>query len=382
MLAPLNPEQCRRLLVVVPNWVGDVVLASPVLAALRRHFRTTRITFLMRPYVAEITRGCDWSDDELYWPVRRASVPAQSNGKSGANVGMRGLIAEIRGRSFDAALLLTNSFKSALVAWLGRAARRIGFARDGRSLLLTDRLRPLKRHWRFVPKPVLDSYIDLAAAVGCKVGDRRLTLGISAEQEDAGGALKRHYGLDDGRPYVVINAGAAFGASKCWLPARFAEICDRASREWNARPVLVGAKGEAELMRAIASTCRGDVTCCDDPPTSLGSLKPLIRDAALLICNDTGPRHYGNAFGVPTVTIFGPTHQEWTDTGYENEIKLQKRVECGPCQLRVCPLDHRCMTEMTVDDVWDAAKRLVASHGANPGRSSRLAHVAGAAVGG
>jgi heptosyltransferase-2 len=112
-------------------------------------------------------------------------------------------------------------------------------------------------------------------------------------------------------------------------------------------------------MREIVRLAKTDVICCDQPGTTLGSLKPLIRDAALLVCNDTGPRHYGNAFGVPTVTIFGPTHQEWTDTDYAGEIKIQVPVDCGPCQLPTCPLDLRCMTGVTSEMVMDKIRVLL-----------------------
>lgn len=113
-------------------------------------------------------------------------------------------------------------------------------------------------------------------------------------------------------------------------------------------------------MRTIAGQAHTPVICCDQPGTTLGTLKVLARGAALLVCNDTGPRHYGSAFDVPTVTIFGPTHQEWTDTDYAGEIKLQVPVECGPCQLRVCPLDLRCMTGLTTDMVMHAVAAVLA----------------------
>ena len=256
-------------------------------------------------------------------------------------------------------MLLTNSFRSALVAWLARIPRRVGYARDGRSHLLTDRLQPLKRDGKFVPTPVLPYYIEIAERVGCEVTDRKLQLGVTPEQEQAGVDLARHYGLDDGRPYAVINPGAAFGAAKCWLPERFAEVCDRLREELALRAVIVGAPGEVPLMREIARLAKSEVVCCAEPGTTLGSLKPLMRGAGLLVCNDTGPRHYGAAFDVPTVTIFGPTHQEWTDTDYAGEIKIQVPVECGPCQLAECPLDLRCMTGVTVGLVMDKIRELL-----------------------
>ncbi len=340
----------RRILVTIPNWVGDVVLATPVLAALRARFADARITYLMRPYVREPVAGGDWHDAEVHWPERTGVRREVQNIR---------LAAQLRTQRFDLVLLLTNSFRSALIAWLARIPRRVGYARDGRSWLLTDRLEPLKRDGQFVPSPVLPYYIKIAEHVGCPVSDRKLRLGITPDQERAGAELAHHYGLDDGGAYTVINPGAAFGAAKCWLPERFAEVCDRLQAELNLRSVVVGAPHEAPLMREIARLAKTDVICCDEPGTTLGSLKVIIRDAALLVCNDTGPRHYGNAFDVPTVTIFGPTHQAWTDTDYAGEIKIQEPVECGPCQLRTCPLDLRCMTAVTADMVMERIRVLL-----------------------
>jgi len=342
----------ERLLIVLPNWVGDVVLASPVLAALRTHFCTATITYLLRRYVQEIVEGGGWHDERVFWPPEAGARRTWQ---------MFSLAAELRRRRFDTALLLTNSFRSAFVTWLAGIPRRVGYARDGRGWLLTDRLKPLRRAGVFVPSPVLPYYVRLAEHLGCGVADRRVRLGITPAQEEAGQELLRHYGLADGQPYAVINPGAAYGAAKCWLPERFAELCDRLPAEFGLQPVIVGnPRTEGALMQCIASLTRMPVVCCDRPPTTLGSLKVLIRQARLLVCNDTGPRHYGHAFGIPTVTIFGPTHQAWTDTDYTGEIKLQVPVECGPCQLKVCPLDHRCMTGLTTERVLRAVREVLA----------------------
>lgn len=343
----------HRLLVVLPNWVGDVVLASPTLAALRAQF-PGQIAYLMRPYVAEVVAGCGWHDAEIFWPPSRGFRTLTGV----AEVGQR-----LRRERFGAAVLLTNSFKSALAVGLGGVPRRVGYAREARGWLLTQRLRPHKQGGRFVPGSVLPYYARLAEALGFAVTDLRLRLGITDEQRGAGEQLRAHYGLQH-RPYAVINVGAAFGASKCWLPERFAAVCDGLHDELGIIGVLVGAPGEHPLMRTIASLARRPIVCCDNPGTSLGSLKEIVRGARLLICNDTGPRHYGNAFDVPTVTIFGPTHQAWTDTGYPGEVKLQARVECGPCQLPRCPIDHRCMREVTVEHVLSAARALLQARGA------------------
>ena len=341
----------RRILVVIPNWVGDVVLATPVLAALREHFPSARITYLMRRYVADVLDGGGWHDATAYWPDGRGLTREVRTAR---------VTGRLKLERCDLAVLLTNSFRSAWVAWRAGIRRRVGYARDGRGWLLTDRLRPLKRDGEFVPSPVLPYYIKIAEQIGCTVEDRRPRLGITAQQERAGKDLWGHYGLDGGQPYALINPGAAFGAAKCWLPERFAEVCDRLAAEHGFRAVLVGASNELPLMQDIAERAQSDVVCCDEPGTTLGSLKVLARGAALLVGNDTGPRHYGSAFNVPTVTIFGPTHQEWTDTDYAGEIKLQVPVECGPCQLRACPIDLRCMTGLTTDMVMQAVADILA----------------------
>lgn len=345
-----SPVQPARLLVVLPNWVGDVVLATPVLAALRAHFAGAEITYLLRGYVEDIVAGSGWFDAVVRWPDGRGAAREAA--------ALR-LARALRPRRFDLALLLTNSFRSALVARLCGASRRVGYARDGRSWLLTDRLRPLKADGRFVPTPILPYYVRIAEHVGCGVPDRRLRLPVPPEQEAAGQALKQHYRLDAGKPYAIVNAGAKFGASKCWPADRYADLCERLARDIGLRPVLVGAPTEAPLLERIAAMAQADVVCATRPATTLGSLKVLVRDAALLVGNDTGPRHYGEAFGVPLVTLFGPTHQAWVETDYASEVRLQVPVECGPCQLPECPLDHRCMTRLTIDRVLAAIERVL-----------------------
>lgn len=339
-----------RILIVLPNWVGDVVLATPTLAALRTHFATRRITFLGRGYVRDIVDGGGWHDEWVEWPAGR--------GLSRERATLR-LASQLKSEHFDVALLLPNSFRAALLAWLARIPRRVGYARDGRSLLLTDRLRPLRRHGEFLPTPMLPYYAAIAQRVGCPVVNDRLRLGVTPEQEQAGAAFMAHHRLERGEPFAIINAGAAFGASKCWPPDRFARVCDRLRSEHGMRSVLIGGPSEAPLLRRIASLVLGEVVCADNPGTTLGSLKVLVRECTVLIGNDTGPRHYGEAFGRPLVTIFGPTHKAWVWTDYDADRRLQADVPCGPCQLPVCPLDHRCMRGVSVDDVMAAVADVI-----------------------
>lgn len=355
----------QRILVVLPNWVGDVVLATPVLAALRAQLADAYIAFLGRRTLEPIVDGGGWHDAWFAWPQR--------GGATGQ--GMLALAAALRRQRFDVALLLPNSFRVALLARLAGIPRRVGYARDGRSWLLTDRLRPLRRGGEYVPTPITPYYGAIAERIGCRVTDWKLRLGVTPQQQQAGAALARRLGLDQGRDYAVLVPGAAFGSSKCWPAERFAELARRLESEWGLRSVLAGSPEEQPVLEKIAGLAGSCAVCCTDPGMTLGSLKPLVRDARLLVTNDTGPRHYGNAFNVPTVTIFGPTHPQWTETGYTGEVRVQVPVECGPCQLPRCPLDHRCMTQVTVDMVLEAARE--ALRRSPPGAAVPLAAAGG-----
>ncbi len=343
-------ENPRQILVVVPNWVGDVVMAGPALAALRFSFPDSRIRLLLRGYVRQVLDGCDWFDDVLTWSAARGLRREREN---------LDLVAGLRRDRPDMAVLLTNSFRSGLLTWLAGIPRRVGFARDGRGWMLTDKLRPLRRDGRYVPTSVVQSYCDLAERAGATATDRRLRLAVTDEQQDQAAAVRAAHGLPDGQPYAVLNPGAAFGAAKAWHPERFAAVARHLRKTFQLPSLVVGAPSERPLLERIAAESDTSARVCLDPGTSLGSLKPLIRDAAVLVCNDTGPRHYGIAFGTPTVTIFGPTHQAWTTSDAPREVALQAEVPCGPCQLRVCPLDHRCMNEITVEQVVGTIGRLL-----------------------
>ncbi len=355
---PILPPDLQRLLVVLPNWVGDVALASPVLAALRARWPAAQIVYLLRGYVREVIDGCGWHDACVEWPAHRGWRREWRT----LALGRR-----LRDEPFDAALLLTNSFRAALLARWARIPRRVGYARDGRAWLLTHRVVPERAGGRFVPAPITPYYAKLAGRLGCPVDDLRLRLGVSPEQERSAARARAAWGLSVAQPYAVVNPGAAFGAAKCWPAERFAELCDRLGAQEGLSPVLVGAPGERPLLSAIERAAKRPVLGVDPAGLTLGGLKALIRDAALLVCNDTGPRHFGVAFSRPTVTIFGPTDPRWTETGSLCEIPVRVSVPCGPCQLPRCPLDHRCMTGVTTDMVMDAVRRVLrASHAGAP----------------
>ena len=400
-----NPEP-QSMLVVLPTWVGDFVMATPLLRALRHRFVDARITFLMEPNLSDLVRGGDWMDECVTWPTAgRALSPSQSGERgrwlpalpprSPFSREYRKLIRDLRTRHFDWAILLPNSFRSALVAWQSRAKRRIGYNRDGRGLLLTDRIAVTNRRnrptdqspaayppglgdgpprsvqvtniplppgykGRYSPMPLVEYYGDLAEAIGCDRPNDRLELFTTPDCDASLQEKLTAAGIADRRPLVVLSPGAKYGAAKCWPADRFANVADRLVELQNAAVVITCGPGEEPIARAIRDTMKNEATVMDDPGLTLGELKSLIKRCDLLIGNDAGPRHLAKAFGVPIVTIFGPTHPDWTATNYEAERIIRVDIECGPCQQRQCPLGHlRCMTEVEPSRVYRAALELL-----------------------
>lgn len=353
--------QPERMLIALPNWVGDVVLATPALRAMRALCPTAHIVGLLKPGCREILSGADWTDELVTWPAARS--------RFGRRRGFLGLAQELREKRLDTAVLLTNSFRSALLARLAGIRRRIGYDRDGRGLLLTDKLLADKDNGKFVPVSMVRYYNAIARYLGARDVSGTLELHTTAAEEAVVQDLLTRHGVANGRPLVVINPGASFGTAKCWMPERFGEVADGLIDGTGAAVFISCGPREQDVAQAVASSMRGSAIVLDQPVLPLGPLKALIRRSSLLVTNDTGPRHFGLAFGVPVVTMFGSTDPRWTQTDYALEQQIQVKVHCGPCMKRRCPLDHRCMTRITSSMVLDAARSLLAERAAAPGRT-------------
>jgi heptosyltransferase-2 len=337
-----------KIAIFLPNWIGDAVMATPALRALRRHFVGAHLVGVLKPYVAGVLEGGDWFDELLYtggreWRQRTAAVAW-----------------ELRKRRIDLAVLFPNTFRSALAAWLGGCRRRIGYQHYGRGYLLTQSLQPVRDpRGQLQPSPILDAYNRLAESVGAQP-TRRMELFTTPQDEAAADSVWRRAGLHGVPRVVCLNPGAAFGAAKHWPADYFAALArDLAERDRCGVLILCGPN-ERDLANRIASlACHPAVHSLADTPLSIGLTKACVRRCDLLVTTDSGPRHFAAAFNRPVVTLFGPTHIAWTETYYPLAIHLQKQVPCGPCQLRVCPLDHRCMKELTPAEVYRAATSLL-----------------------
>jgi heptosyltransferase-2 len=307
--------------------------------------------------VAGVLEGTPWRDGRLFLDPKG---PAEQRWHA---VG-----TALRRAAVDLAVLLPNSFHTAFVAWLGRCRRRVGYARYGRSCLLTDPLPPTcAPDGRRVPSPVIDDYNRMIEHVGCPRPSHRMELATTPADEAAADAVWARTGLAGCAEVVCLNPGGAFGSAKHWPAESFARLARYlVDRRGCGVLVLCGPAERDTARQIVADARRPGVFSLADAPASLGLTKACVRRSDLLITTDSGPRHFAAAFDRPVVTLFGPTHIAWTETYHPRAVHLQKPVDCGPCQLRVCPLDHRCMKELAPAEVLAAAEGLLARYPARP----------------
>jgi heptosyltransferase-2 len=345
---PIIEGGFERILVRATNWIGDAVMSLPALEALREQFPRSHIAILARPWVADVyaretfadevipyvaPRG--WKDLRAKWTVARA----------------------LRARRFDTAILLPNAFEAAALVWLAGIPRRIGYARDGRGLLLTDAIDvpqkgEIPRHERFY-------YLELLRRAGIleslPVSDR-IRLGGAAAAREAGRA--RFAALGWTRAVTGLSPGAAFGTAKRWLPERFV---DAAARLGN--PVaLFGSKDERALCESIAAELIAKEIPAHDfaGETTLSEYIELAAACTIYLTNDSGSMHIASALNVPTIAVFGATDHVGTGPTGPLARVVREDVACSPCLLRECPIDHRCMKAVTADRVVREACDLIA----------------------
>jgi len=334
---PTTAPKPLRLLVILPNWVGDVVMATPALRLLRENLKGSFIGALCRPGLDEILEGSDFFD-EMH--IERG----------GGVFGPKFMAAKVRPRRYEAALLLTNSFSTALVARIAGIPRRLGYNRDGRGFLLTDKLITPQRGdgaWAIIPacryyydaaesllhheqpryNALSNTPIPLAFAPNVK-----LELACSPRQVESGQRLLTLAGLAPGTPFAVLNPGGN-NPAKRWPPQRFAAVADYLHQKYNLISLINGSPAEVQVVQEVVRCCRvaspvalplltpmtpitpvtpATPLTSPSPLLTLSTLKYIVSRAKIMITNDTGPRHIAAALGVPIVTLFGPTDHRWT----------------------------------------------------------------------
>lgn len=357
----------RNIFVRAPNWVGDLVMATPALARLRAGFPQARVTVGVRPYLKPLLSGSPFFDEIIDQP-RVAGISA-----------LLRQAAILATRQFDLAVVLPNSLQAGLIAMMAGIPRRLGY-KQGRPFTMTHGLRAkanrrlFSRHGpRRVPKPMPEYYAELLDLLGLAPVSDRPQLHVSAEEDAYVDDWLRQRGVPAEASILLLNAGASFGASKLWSGERFAAVARHFRSQHGLFPIFLAGPAEIELVRQIAR--EADALDTTDPILPLSYLKALVARARLMITTDTGPRHIAVAFGVPVVCIMGPTDPRYTNYCLDQSIVIRKELPCSPCHMKVCPLGHHdCMKKIAIDEVVAAAEQLLRrwprSSGASAGARS------------
>ena len=340
------------ILLVSPNWLGDAVMALPAAAAIRRAATTKRVVVAARPGVAQL-----W---ELIAGVDRV-VPLPKGSGTHRWTAMRRGAEAMRAVAADAAVLLPNSFQSALTVRLAGIPDRGGYRRHFRGPLLT----------RAVPGPrgrlhQADYYRHLVAALGFAADDRVPRLDVPAAAIAGARDLLAAAGWAPGVPLLGIAPGAAYGGAKRWPPERFAAVAAEAARTYGLQPVLVGAEGDRGTACAIEAELDKIKSSGPRPPainlagrTGLAQLAGVAATCAAFVSNDSGAMHLAAAVGTPVVALFGATDERVTAPLAARARVLTAEAWCRPCLLRECPLDHRCMLGLDAGTVARAVGDLL-----------------------
>jgi heptosyltransferase-2 len=336
-----------KLLIRATNWVGDAIMALPALRAVRGRFPEAEIAILARPYVAGIYR-----DQQICNQL----IAYDSQGKHAGILGRERLATELRALKFDVALLLQNAFDAAWVAWRAGIPERIGYARDGRSFLLTKAI-PVPEAGEIPPHERF-YYLELLRRIGWidSPPDESLTvLNVSEEKRQRAAEFLAQSGARADSLRIAIGAGASYGSAKCWPPSRFAELANRLQTQTDADVILFGSATEAAVTRAISAELRRPPVDLTEK-TAIADLPALLSQCHLFIGNDSGAMHVAAAVGLPVVAVFGPTDPFGTAPVTPRCTIVRQKPYCSPCFLRHCPTDHRCMRAITRDMVETAAK--------------------------
>jgi len=342
LLKDLRPN---RIVVRMPNWIGDLVMATPILTDLRKAFPDSHITAMSRTPLCELLRQ-DPEIDELFCFSKASGFGRRSE--------RRDIVEKLRRGKYDLGVLLTHSFSSAWWFWQGKVGRRLGYDCNGRRFLLSDRV-CLPQELQ--TQHLVVTYKMLLEPLGIPVSETRPRLFLGEKELEEARILLQQLGVTKNHRLIGINPGAAYGSAKCWLPERFREVTLRLLDKEDLFIVYFGDQGTTPLVKEI---CQGL------PPrvvnlaglTSIRELACLIKLCDVLLTNDSGPMHIAAALDTPLVALFGSTN-EITTGPYKAGSVIHKHAECSPCYQRVCPIDFRCMKRIEADEVYREIVRLL-----------------------
>ncbi|MFQ5900526.1 MAG: lipopolysaccharide heptosyltransferase II [Thermodesulfobacteriota bacterium] len=343
----VDKEKVRKILVRGTNWVGDAVMTIPAIAALREVFPKAEVSLLIKPVVKAVFENSPDIDRVIIYDKLR-----NHKGLSGKQQ----LIRTLKEESFDMAVLFQNAFEAAFLSFLAGIPIRVGYATDGRSILLTDPLRQTNEEKK---GHQVYSYLKLIEYMGYThdKGVRPRLFLSDEERKNVSEFLKRH-NISSKALLVGISPAAQYGPAKMWLPERFAEVADRLIQRYKAEVMIFGTSDDLDLCREVSEGMRYPSHNMAGM-TGLREFMALVDHCSLFLTNDSGPMHIAGALDTPLIAIFGSTDSIATGPMGERSIVIKKDVDCSPCFKRDCPTDFRCMELIAPDEVFDASTLLL-----------------------
>ena len=335
----------HKIVIRWPNWVGDAVMAMPALKIVRENFPQSHLSILCSTYVKEVVNGAPWYDDIL------EITPSKSKFTN-----FMAQVQALRQGGFDFGLLLTNSFVTALTFYLAGIKKRGGYARDGRGFLLTEAVVPPSE-----PLYTGEWYRRLLFNFGIQGTWEKPTLFSTARDKTYFDQLSFASEISRNQNIIGIAPGAQFGSSKLWPVNYWVDLIHRLVEALGAKIVLLCPPSELALQQKIIENLKVPIFhfgIAPEKSLTLGLLKEVIPRLRFLITTDSGIRHFAISYNIPTLVLMGPTDHRLTASVYEQGKVLREPVECSPCQLRVCPIDHRCMVRLVPEKVFEVAKTL------------------------
>ncbi len=340
-----------KIVVRGTNWIGDAVMTIPALRELRRIFPDAQISLHTRSWAKGVFQDAEFIDEILPFEKEQNSMQTVRNQ------------AKIwREKQFDLAILFTNSFQTALLAKLGKAKKRFGYKNEGRAFLLTDSVE--KPIWKNEKHEVF-YYLNLIAEVeNAYFGTKTVLekqpdsdLEVSEVRKLNARKILEENGIDLTKKIIALGVGSTNSRAKRWGTENYAELNDKLQSELNANVILIGSEDELDISREVfeKSTSKPIILTGE---TSLSEAVAILAEVNLLISNDMGLAHVSSAVGTKTLTIFGPTNP-LTTKPRNSEIIRRKDVECSPCMLRDCPIDHHCMKWISPEEVFAKATAIL-----------------------
>ena len=338
-------EEPQNILVRMPNWLGDLVMATPVLADLRLRFPNARLTAMCKKPIAQLLEH-DQHIDELFAFTKPSGWISHLD---------REIVRPLRSSNYDLGVLLTNSLSSAWWFWRGGVRHRLGYPGHFRRFLL-DKTPPYPQN--IESQHLVVTYKSLLEPLGIPISSTDPYVHLTTEEVTHAKSLLQKHGWQPKETLIGINPGAAYGSAKCWLPDRFKELTLRLLGEPHQRILYFGDHSGAPLVNDICSELKSQRIINLAGKTTIRELAALIQQCNLLITNDSGPMHLAAAVGTPPLALFGSTSDVKTGPYKLGEV-IHKRVACSPCYKRVCPIDFRCMKRIEVDEVYHKSQEML-----------------------